>query len=363
MGMAHAAHCHELDDIFPPMDGHLSAVAVPALIAVSEIVAVDGETAIAAYVAAAEVAGRLGEVLSRRAYLRGWHPTCVIGGVASATASARALGLNAEQTTTALSIGAGSAGGLRAQFGFNAKSLRVGMAASDGLRAALLAEQGYTASPDIFESGLCDVFGGEQSQLRGDFGGRWLLRDPGLVVKPFPSCGATHRPLRALEGALATSDAQAASVVVGLPEFAASLVDRPDPATAEDAAFSIQHCIALRLCDGAVTLAGMQQGALTRPEVVAMRKAVSVVRLDDDESDGLGPATVRIVDSAGREVDGRCETPPGGRHDPVSDEELVRRARGALGESAMAEEVIADVRELSQSSDVFSLASRFLSAT
>ena len=76
-----------------------------------------------------------------------------------------------------------------------AKSTHCGHAAALGLEAALLAEQGFTANPDIFDAprGLADAFFPDfvaEELLR--FGPPFRVVEPGFAVKLFPSQYGTH---------------------------------------------------------------------------------------------------------------------------------------------------------------------------
>src|SRR5438270_731781 len=78
--------------------------------------------------------------------------TAISGPLGSAAACSNLLGLSTEQTATAISVAASQAAGLRDQFGTMTKSFHVGNAARSGLIAALLAEQGFTASTTAIEA-------------------------------------------------------------------------------------------------------------------------------------------------------------------------------------------------------------------
>ena len=144
-----AAHVLDYDDV--TLDGHPSAVLVPAIIAQGETFGASGSELLTAYVAGYEV---WAELLMREPvplHQKGWHPTAVRGAVAAAAACAQLRRLTPEQCQTALAIAASMAGGLVANFGSLTKCFQVGRAAQSGVIAARLAEAGLTASPDTLE--------------------------------------------------------------------------------------------------------------------------------------------------------------------------------------------------------------------
>src|SRR5262249_21182864 len=80
-----AAHVLDYDDV--TLDGHPSAVLVPAILAQGEALGSSGAEMLAAYAAGYEV---WAELLAREPvplHQKGWHPTAVRGAVAAAAAS------------------------------------------------------------------------------------------------------------------------------------------------------------------------------------------------------------------------------------------------------------------------------------
>lgn len=102
------------------------------------------------------------------------------------TAMAHAIGIASVQVT-----------GLREMFGSDTKSFHPGRAAQNGLLAALLAEQGFTSSPQALEAkrGWANVVaGGGKSRLDryvAELGTAWEIEQN--AFKPFP-CGIVCHP-------------------------------------------------------------------------------------------------------------------------------------------------------------------------
>ena len=162
-----AAHILDYDDV--TLDGHPSAVLVPAIIAQGEAVGASGADLLTSYIAGYEI---WVELLVREPvplHQKGWHPTAVRGAVAAAAACAKLRRLSPERCQTALAIAASMAGGLVANFGSLTKCFQVGRAAQSGVLAARLAEAGLTASPDVLEHQS-----GEGGRGRRHSGSEWL---------------------------------------------------------------------------------------------------------------------------------------------------------------------------------------------
>src|SRR5204863_6359893 len=109
----------ELDDVHREGVLHVGAVTLPALIAVIEgPTRRSGREFLAAAVAGYEVGPRVGKCMGPEHLGQGWHSGATVGVFSAAAASARALGLSADQTMHALGIaGTQAAGLMAAQYG------------------------------------------------------------------------------------------------------------------------------------------------------------------------------------------------------------------------------------------------------
>src|SRR6185295_4826821 len=111
------------------------------------------------------------------------------------------LGLDVRGMQHALGIAASRAGALLANVGSMTKCTHCGNAAASGLEAALLAQRGFTANPDVLEAhkGVIATFYADrfdEARLLA-YGKPWRVVDPGLAIKLFPSQFATHYAINA----------------------------------------------------------------------------------------------------------------------------------------------------------------------
>ena len=159
------------------------------------------------------------------------------------------MGLSIEKTARALALAATFSSGLKANFGTMTKPLHVGQAARNGLYAALLASEDFTASADAIEhrQGFLRVFNGEGNfttdPIVAEWGAPWDIVDPGLAIKQYPSCGSTHPAVDAMLMLVRENDLRPAMVTKIKSQthprrFAHT--NRPDPRGALDAKFSVQ---------------------------------------------------------------------------------------------------------------------------
>ena len=278
-----AAHVLDYDDV--TLDGHPSAVLVPAIIAQGEVLGASGAELLTAYVAGYEV---WAELLMREPvplHQKGWHPTAVRGTVAAAAACAKLRRLSPEKTQTALAIAASMAGGLVANFGSLTKCFQVGRAAQSGIIAARLADAGLTASPDTLEhqSGFLAAFSpGGKPDLAREFDPKnkvWHLVRQGLNIKRYPNCYATHRAIDCAidlteQHDLKPSDVDEIRVSTG--EMQMLMVRNHQPKNAFEAKFSMEFAMASSLVARAVGLAQLTDAFVERADVQGLIPRVSI---------------------------------------------------------------------------------------
>jgi len=144
-----AAHIRDFDDA--GAGGHISAIIVPAVLALAEVHDSSGAEALSALIAGYETAFRINRLLGDSHYYLGFHSSGTVGTFGAAAACCRLLGLSREQWAMAFGIAGSLAGGLLANFGSMTKPLHSANAARAGMLAARLAQEGFTGSPAVLE--------------------------------------------------------------------------------------------------------------------------------------------------------------------------------------------------------------------
>ena len=278
-----AAHALDYDDVLEISNAHVSAVLVPALLALGEERGADGAACVDAFITGVEVMARLGEALNMTHYFKGWHTTSTLGAPAAAAACARLLRLDAAKATAALSLATSLASGAKRQFGTMTKPLHAGLAAKNGIMAAVLAESGVSAAADAYEGerGFVDLFAGvPRDRLEAavaDFDGPPAIERHGLWQKFYPCCASAHRPLDALLAMRADGDLgpqAVAEIDALLPEIAVQNLPYDAPADAVQARFSLHYLLASALVDGRLALDAFSGEALARTDVRALQPRV-----------------------------------------------------------------------------------------
>ncbi|KAK5288255.1 hypothetical protein LTR55_008333 [Exophiala xenobiotica] len=179
---------------------HPSGTPLAALLSWAELHHLSGRDFILAFVAGVEAQCAIGNALGPSHYKDGWHITGTAGHFGAAAAIAKALKLDSTQYAAALGHAASMAGGIRAMFGTDTKTLHMGRAAQNGILAANLAAHGFGSCARSIESWLrlvsTTVEEGELSALAGEGEGEgegdWQILQN--TFKPYP-CGIVIHPL------------------------------------------------------------------------------------------------------------------------------------------------------------------------
>jgi 2-methylcitrate dehydratase PrpD len=298
------AHALDYDDITHPAYAHPSAVLVPALWSAASLCRPSGADFIAAYVVGIEVFGKLGRALNTAHYIRGWHATATLGALAAALAAGKLLGLDAGRLALSMNIAASSASGVRANFGSMVKPLHAGLAARNGVLAALLAREEFSAAPHALEQpyGYLSLFEGESGYriepMLTPGEDLEIATDHGLALKPYPSCGATHT---GIEAAIILRDRFSIdairSVRAGITELALNPLIHHRPTTPLEAKFNLQFCLAAALSEGCVNLRTFTEHALASSVIDRLSSLVEV-EVDERVAHGTEFPTVLTIETA-----------------------------------------------------------------
>jgi 2-methylcitrate dehydratase PrpD len=307
---------------------HPAAPVAPVVLALAEQRGLSGAATLHAFILGMEVACRVGNAVSPAHYTRGWHITSTCGIFGAAAAAAKLLGLNAEQTAHAIGIASSQSAGTIESLPSAGKNVSVGNAARNGLFAALLAEQGYTAAPAALEGplGWARAMGDVPmvEEIVGELGSRWEAGKN--TYKPYPSGIVMHA---VIDACLAlrqdhglTADCIAEVVVSGEQ----LLLDRGDrEVTGErDSRVSIHHCAAVAFLFGRAGLAEFEDPTVHSPGVLAFRARCKAV-LDLTSPRGAATATIRTTD--GRTLTARVLHAKGSLEHPLSDREIEAKIR------------------------------------
>jgi len=303
MSSAHGMMVHVLD--YEPMwhpPTHAVSPLLPALLSACELgEEVSGQDFLRAFAAAIEFQGRLRVGNERQANIGTFvqHPPGFVGCVSAALGAGMLLGLSELQLRYAVGIATSRVSGLMGNVGSDTKCSHCGFAAGNGLEAALLARDGFTANADMLEHPrgfLQAVYpdGYDMEIAAKDFlsedADTWRMEQPGFAVKYYPAHYSQQFVVtNALEvgtllRAAGKSVADIQSITIRTPRY--DYVNRPSPATGIEGKFSMQFNSVAALLDGDVGLTTYTDASVQRPEVQALLSKVQI-QVEDDRKNHL----------------------------------------------------------------------------
>ncbi|MCW5752122.1 MAG: MmgE/PrpD family protein [Alphaproteobacteria bacterium] len=278
---------------------HPVAVMLPTALAVSEATGASGAKLVAAVVLGCEIEYRLSMALGPvEQYNLGFHPSAVCGCFGATAAASFLLGLDAAKVERAFGLAGCQASGLMAWESDeteNSRPFQMGMAARNGVTAALLAARGFGGPTGIFDHGhtVFRAFSrNPRPELLTEELGRRFDGIMELAIKPYSSVSFLHPGLDTLLGIareqkLDITDIEA--ITIRFPSSGTHCIDN-NPLKS--------HC-AQYILPVALTREGLgvrdlfQDRRLSDPEVARLSRSVSVVA--DDELDAGFPNRYETV--------------------------------------------------------------------
>ncbi len=343
------AHALDFDDVGG--FGHPTAVLAPVIYALTDLTQPTGRQAIEAYVAGYEVGNCLADrttmgKIDTKSWHLGWHPTGPFGAIAATATAARLLKLTREQTINAMGIAASEACGIQKNFGTMTKPLHAGLAARNGVMAALLAQRGYTADADALggEQGFLRAFKGpadySEERVCANLGKTWAL-SKGLIIKWYPACWSTHRATAGAielvkENTLAPGDIETIEVDLRLIPLL-----HTNPSTGLQGKFSMPFNLALGILNG---WSQIPDYTPSRTQDAELRAIMAKVRHVPDPEDGS--VNLTIITTDGRRYTKNVRHAPGDPIFGLQEERTLTKYRACASYRLKPEAITAVERDL-----------------
>jgi 2-methylcitrate dehydratase PrpD len=330
-----SAHGEDFDDTFEGGPVHAGAVIVPAVLAACERHHPDGRYALTGIAVGTEVLCRLSLVVPKAVHKAGFHPTAVFGAIGAAAGVGAALGLNAKQIVDALGIAGSMSSGIIEYLaeGTWTKRMHAGWAAQSGIRAALLAKQGFVGPRTVFEGvhglfhGFAHTTKGDYDALTGDFGTRWVTDT--LAFKPYP-CGTMAQPYIDCAKRLAARGIKPEDVESILCEVAEGtvhrlwepLADKQRPRNGFAAKFAVPYLLAAGFVHGGVGLGAFTGSAIRDERVLALAAKVKFVIDPDNPYPNNYTGHIKATLKDGRVIEERQPYLRGGAQEPLTRQDV-----------------------------------------
>jgi 2-methylcitrate dehydratase PrpD len=308
---------------------------VPAVLATGEWSNRSGREALTTLILGYDVAVRVGACLTPRALAHQAGQAPLIGAVA---AGARLRGLNADETSRALRIGATmvlTPSYTNAVAGATALNVAGGMSGFAGVLAPDLALAGMEAQGDAIEEAFTSLVGDgfEPGRIIDDLGTRWEIARNYFRLRA--CCNPIYAALDALEDTLAElrpSPDQIERIEVATYRFA-SVMRNPDPKNYFAAKYSLPHAAAAVVVYGHAGYAAFTEAVVHDPIIAALRHRVHIT--EDTQftamAPQLKPARVTLILKDGRQTTRLCESPRGDYQRPYQEAEVRGKFRELAG--------------------------------
>jgi len=193
---------------------HPTIQPLTACLAVGEKLDVSAKDFLLAFVLGFEVSVKIAEAIAPDHFAggRGYHTSGTIGIFGAMTASAKLMGLNAEQLSNAFGIAQTMAAGVGANHGTMSKPFNMARACENGVTAAELAAAGFDGPKNALERGrgFFEAFGGgyDRTKITGRIGNPFAIIYPGTSIKPYPSGVVGHPAMDAMKVLVEKHDIQ-----------------------------------------------------------------------------------------------------------------------------------------------------------
>ena len=370
----------DFDDVLSMMPGHPAAVVMPALMSQFGRNPISGTAFIDAYVVGLEVGSKLSQGVGLQHYFRGFHATGTIAIFCAVAALARLLKLTQQQTRTAIGIAASTASGLQVNFGSMTKPFHSGWAAQAAVTAAQLAREGFTASESALEGkgGYLAAYGTEESdadRVRPLLGSPWTILEPGIALKKFPTCYATHRAIdaiRQIEERTGRLRGRVEAITCKVAPKALRPLPFMRPATGLESKFSMPHALAAALHFDELKISSFTDEATRLEPIRALYDRIEAVEdvectvgdpdFEKKSSGTRGFVMVEVRLTDGRVEQARVDVSPGHPKRELAWSDLEAKFHDCAESAGVAEDatraVYADLTQLETIADVGQLAER-----
>jgi 2-methylcitrate dehydratase PrpD len=329
---------------------HPIAVMIPTALALGERVGARGQQFLAAVALGCEVAYRVSIALGPAGqYALGFHPSAVCGCFGAAAAAAWLLNLDAEAVTRVLGLAACQASGVMAwesDPSENARPFQMGMAARNGITAALLAAGGFGGPVGVFDRGhtVFEAFSRapRPELLTEGLGERWDGVTE-LAIKPYPCVSFLHPALDALFALVEEHQlrpGQIVAIVLRFPRSGVHCVD-DNPLKSHCA----QYILPTALVRGRLEVADLfTDRRESDPQIRALSQRVRV-EPDDGELEALFPdryaTEIELRTTSGKAVRRRNDIARGYPETPMSRGEIDAKFAALVGSVAPPQRIAA----------------------
>jgi len=319
-------------DIHRPTLCHVTPEVIPPALAWAEAHHARGRDFLVAVAAGLEAVVRVGTGMNYPAMrARGWHSPGVIGPFGGATAVGRLMGLDPLRFRNALSLAGTQSAGTFAHWGTPTIKFHQSRGALSGLMAALLAQTGFKAGPEVLTAahgGLFNLYsdGGDGAAAVADLGERWMLETISLRLWPAgSSIQSVITAMFALIEAHGLTPDTVEEIEVGLSKTVYDMHGTLPWDNRFRALLSTPYVVGVVLHDRACWFEQFRPERIADPGLDAFIRGRVRVRIDETVKGTGAAVTIRTRD--GQRLTDRRDHPRGDAADRLSRAEIVDKFR------------------------------------
>ncbi len=367
-----AVRALDFNDIYWREDPSHPSDLIPAALSVGELAGATMQATLTAIVLGYEFEQRLCEFAKPGVRERKWHHATLTQFAAPLVAG-KLLRLSEDQLVNAIgisgshshTIGAPTAGALTMT-----KNTVDPLAVQAGVFAALMAQEGFTGTEEIFEGkeGFMDVYGPDWDipALVDNFGASFKIME--CSMKAFPTEALTHTHIAATLQAVTEHDIQPEDIeevrVTTIARARDILFDpaKYEPKSRETADHSLPYCIARAILDRKITIRSFDEEQLQDPRLKTIIHKIKGVASDEFEAlfPEKQPSRVTIRMTSGQEHSVYLEYPKGDPREPMTEQDQDDKF-AALTSARLSEQGQARVKEAVFTSDTLAGVGHFMS--
>ncbi len=321
-------------------DTHYATVAHPtspvgaALLALAQCQKVSGQDLLHALILGVEIQCRVGSILTMPPAESpvGLSMQGLVGGIGSAVAAGKLLGLDESAMATAIGHAANQSAGIRQGQSTDASHFSPAHAARCGLQAALLAARGFECSDNMLEGpkGFAVSFARPPNLDAAIAHLGQTFEISTLAYKPYPAGVVIHSIIDACLDIVSQKSFDAAHIEridLTLNPLAAKLTDLAQPKDRGQALVSLQHWAVATLVYKQAGIAEVANNVVRDPAISALRHKVSYT---NDNSVGREAAHVRVTLNDGTTLAASVQHCRGSVNRPLTDDDISSKTRGQL---------------------------------
>lgn len=361
-------HGFEMDDDDESSTSHPAVCVIPAALAVAEYVAARGKDLLAAIIVGYDIMIRCAHA-ARKMHDRHFHETAAAGTFGATAAACYLLNLSVDETLNALGIAASESSGITEHTctGGSVKRVNAGLAASNGVRAAMLAKFGITGPSEALEGkkgwirAFADDIDCAPEKLIEGLGTDYKIMHVGM--KPYCCCAGMHGAIDAAEKirqhGFDVADIDTVALMMRPRETRdIGVVDEPQDIT--QAQFSARFGVAMRLVHGANGFYDYTMDIVNDPTIRKICKDI-IWEVDEDDtylSGNAAPARVTVTLKDGTVYQETVNNAKGTLENPIGWEGTIEKfldlERGCVPVE-QAQMIIDEVRKLDSAADITKL--------